>query len=350
MMQTLQMNYLEVSMKASELSDNKKNPVISIIVPVYHVEKYLRRALDSILSQTFSDFELILVNDGGNEKESAICREYAQKDDRIVYLTQENQGLSAARNSGLEVHRGNWIMFIDSDDWVREDFCEKALQSVVTTDSDMGIFDFSYTIRNATEGITPRTQLPEGVYDSDTILEGRICGKVHCYAWNKIYRAELWNDIRFPVGECWEDDAVIHEVIDKAKSIAVIHDILYYKPYRTDCITYIAEKDHSQAYWLYIQRCRRWAFLKQYHPELLSLAEEDMVNTIIEYAKVCLLYTNDKKGYNDAYCWAKEADLPLDRIGRNKKIRYRTFLRSKTLFGLLECMIIVRKKIKNHAK
>ena len=105
-------------MTEQETTIHETIPEISIIVPVYHVEKQLRRALDSILSQTFTDFELILINDGGNEEESAICREYAEKDSRIVYLTQTNQGQSAARNRGLDQCRGNWIMFVDSDDWV----------------------------------------------------------------------------------------------------------------------------------------------------------------------------------------------------------------------------------------
>lgn len=350
MTHTLQMNYLEVIMKDSELSDNKKNPVISIIMPVYHVEKYLRRALDSILGQSFADFELILVNDGGNEEESAICREYAQRDSRIIYLTQENQGLSAARNRGLEAHRGKWIMFADSDDWVREDFCEKALQSVVATDSDMGIFDLAYTMGNATEGQPHCVELPEGVYDSNTILEGRLRGTVPCYAWNKIYREELWNDIRFPVGECWEDDAIIHEVIDKAKSIAIIHDVLYYKPYRDNCITSEAARDYSDVYWLCRQRRRRWEYLEQHHPEMLPLEEEGMVNLIILYAKVSLLLTNKPEGYEEVLCWAKKAQVPLGKVRRTQRIRYYTFLHSKGLFILQERLITNLKKLKRPAK
>lgn len=316
------------------------NPEISIIVPVYHVEKYLRRALDSLLRQTFSDFELILVNDGGNDEETAICKEYAEKDHRIVYLVQTNQGLSAARNRGLDVHRGHWILFVDSDDWVRDDYCERALFSVRAANTEMGIFDLVYTEGDQTEGTLHRVDLPEGIYDSDSILAARVCGKVQCYAWNKIYREDLWDGIRFPVGELWEDDAVIHEIIDKANTIAVIHDILYYKPGREDCITAEATRNKTAAYWLYIQRRRRWEYLKQHHPEMLSLAADDMIGTIIKYARTCLLFTRDAKGYENACHWAKASGIPLKEVSLQKRIRYAFLLRSKPVSGILERMVL----------
>ncbi|MBQ1446862.1 MAG: glycosyltransferase family 2 protein, partial [Solobacterium sp.] len=108
----------------------KTVPKISIIVPVYHVEKYLERCLDSILGQSEPDFELILINDGGTEAETAICEKYAAMDERIIYRRQKNQGLSAARNAGLALYRGEWLMFVDSDDWVHRDFCRNALKAV----------------------------------------------------------------------------------------------------------------------------------------------------------------------------------------------------------------------------
>lgn len=332
-------------MTNQDVSTYMENPEISIIVPVYHVEKYLRRALDSLLRQTYSNFELILINDGGNDEEAAICEEYAQKDKRIIYIAQDNQSLSAVRNRALEIHRGKWIMFADSDDWVREDFCEKALDTVRTTNADMCIFDLVYTKGDDTDGYPHRVGLPAGVYDSDRILAARVCGKVQCYVWNKIFREELWKGISFPVGESYGDDAVIHEVIDKAKKIAVIHDILYYKPFRPDSITSVAAKEKRDTYWLYRQRRRRWEYLKQHHPEMLPLSEKDMVNVIIAYARDCLFFTGDSEGYEDARCWAKKAKIPLNKVKLQKQIRYFTFLHSKTLFRLQEGMIIALKKL-----
>ena len=98
--------------------------LISIIVPVYNVEKYLERCLDSILSQTFSDFELILVNDGSTDHSLEICRSYAEKDERILLIDQENRGLSAARNAGIAVAKGEYLGFVDSDDYIAQNMYE----------------------------------------------------------------------------------------------------------------------------------------------------------------------------------------------------------------------------------
>ena len=324
----------------------KTKPEISIIVPVYHVEKYLRRALDSILTQTFPNFELILINDGGNEEESAICKEYTEKDDRIVYLSQANQGQSAARNRGLDQCRGNWIMFVDSDDWVSNGFCEKALHSVLDSGADMGIFDLLYTENDSTDGVPHRIGFPEGVYDSDQILKGRITSEVQCYIWNKIYRAKLWKDIRFPVGEHWEDDAVIHEVIDQANTVAVLHEVLYYKPGRDNSITAEAAMDNSMYYWLWIQRRRRWDYLEKTHPEMLADAANNMVSTILDYVNNCLLPDNNSAGFEEVRRWAKDHPIPGEKVIRHRWIRYLVFLRNKTLFVLQEKTVDLLKNLK----
>ena len=109
-------------------------PKVSIIVPVYNTEKYLARCIDSILAQTFTDFELILVNDGSKDNSGKICDEYAQKDSRIVVIHKENGGVSSARNKGIDVAQGEWISFVDSDDWISSDFL-----SSFTYDADLMI-------------------------------------------------------------------------------------------------------------------------------------------------------------------------------------------------------------------
>ena len=225
-------------------------PRISVIVPVFHVERHLRQCLDSILGQTFEDFELILVNDGGNDLEAAICEEYAHADSRIVYVKQPNGGVAAARNTGLDLARGEWIMFVDGDDWVRERFCEVALKGVEGTGAKMGIFDLAGTWEDSPGEYTDASRLPEGMYDARDVLIARLQGNVNCYAWNKIYHRSLWSGIRFPVSECWEDDAIIHELINEARSIAIIHEILYCKRAREASITAAASSTGEDRKWL----------------------------------------------------------------------------------------------------
>ena len=176
-------------------------PTVSVIVPVYHVEKSLRRCLESILAQDFADFELILINDGGNAEETAICEEYAAKDSRIVYLFQENRGLSAARNAGLDIARGEWILFADSDDYVAPDFISKPLETVRRTGADIAIFDYRYADADGHPGQLHRCGLPEGTYTGYEALTADAEGKIQPNVWHRIYKREIWRDLRFPPGE-----------------------------------------------------------------------------------------------------------------------------------------------------
>ena len=154
------------------------DPIVSVILPVYHVENELRQCLDSLLHQTFSNYEILLINDGGNAAETAICKEYAALNPCIVYRYQQNQGLSAARNLGLSLARGRWIMFVDSDDWVHEDFIRKALEPVNNQNSQikMVIFDLAYTTKNGHETSIHCSGLTKGIYSSDIILRERLVG------------------------------------------------------------------------------------------------------------------------------------------------------------------------------
>ena len=121
-------------------ANDSTSPKISIIVPVYKVEQYLRRCLDSIASQTFTDWECILIDDGSPDKSGAICDEYALRDSRFRVIHQENKGVSAARNAGLDAARGEWIGFVDSDDWVEKDCYETAMEIAVAEKADTVCF------------------------------------------------------------------------------------------------------------------------------------------------------------------------------------------------------------------
>ena len=319
-------------------------PKISIVVPVYHVEQYLRRCLDSILNQSFDDFELIVVNDGGNEAETSICEKYAKSDDRIVYIHQENAGLSAARNAGLDICRGDWIMFVDSDDWVHPDFCAKALASVEGTAAHLGIFDLVYTLGNETTGQAHRSQLATGQYDSLTILKARLCGDVVGYAWNKVYHSSLWETVRFPVGECWEDDAVMDEIIDSSPIISIIHDVLYYKPGRSDNITSIACAKAEDSKWLYIQRRKRYDFLKANHPELLDLVQTNMAMTAMLYGIYCIHYVPNKDKYAEARTWARQEKLSPRDLKPHTHFAYLCFLHCTPLFRIATLLWVQKRE------
>lgn len=175
--------------------------LVSIIVPVYNVELYIKKALDSLINQTFKDIEIICVNDGSTDNSYEIMKEYANKDSRIVCLNQENQGVSIARNSGLNVAKGTYIMFADPDDWLELDAVEQAYNAIIEQNVDVLRFGY-YCYVNETEKYKKRVvKIFEDTEYTDPIQLKDLRSFVACI-WDKIYKKEfiVKNQIKFPQG------------------------------------------------------------------------------------------------------------------------------------------------------
>lgn len=176
---------------------------LSVIVPVYQVEKSLRCCVESILDQSFSDYELLLVDDGSTDGSSALCDELAAGDARIKVMHKQNGGLSSARNAGLDIAQGDYVAFVDSDDYLVEETFQP-LMDILDDDIDTDILEFPVKQKVG----TPQEHLLT-FYDAewdDTMKYWLDCEAYnHTYAWNKIYRRSLWNGVRFPEGKNFED-------------------------------------------------------------------------------------------------------------------------------------------------
>ena len=200
---------------------------ISIVVPVYNVEKYLKRCLDSLVNQTLKDIEIICVNDGSKDNSLDILEEYAKKDGRIVILNQENAGLSAARNTGMNVVKGEYIGFVDSDDWVDLDFYEKLYFAAKNNDCDIAVADFIRehpTKKKKRLNITKEEifEKPEDKYLAcKTYREGCV--------WNKIYRTEFLKriDLKFVVGMYYEDRDFTARSLFYSKKLITVPNTYY---------------------------------------------------------------------------------------------------------------------------
>ncbi len=200
---------------------------ISVIVPVYNVEKYLKRCLDSLINQTLKDIEIICVNDGSTDNSLSILDEYAKKDSRIIILNQKNAGLSAARNSGMEIAKGEYIGFVDSDDWVDLDFYEKLYYAAKNNDCDIAVADFIRehpTKKKKRLNITKEEifEKPEDKYMiCKTYREGCV--------WNKIYRTEFLKriDLKFVVGMYYEDRDFTARSLFYSKKLITVPDTYY---------------------------------------------------------------------------------------------------------------------------
>lgn len=217
-------------------------PVVSVIVPIYNVEEYLERCVDSILNQTFTDFELILVNDGSTDNCGVICDRYAKKDPHIKVIHKENGGLSDARNAGIDVSAGQYMMFIDSDDYIDPKMLEILYERILNDGSDMALCNFLYVDENGTPIIEKNTELPIKNQIITTLSEAflKLTGDKYWYyiiACNKLYKRFLFDEIRFPYGKQHEDEFVAHKVIGKCRSISCVDKPLYYYVQRSGSIT-----------------------------------------------------------------------------------------------------------------
>lgn len=204
-------------------------PEISVIVPVYKVEPYLRRCVDSILGQTFTDFEVILVDDGSPDACPAICDEYAGKDERVRVIHQENGGLSAARNAGLDWVFANsdsrWISFVDSDDWVHPRFLEYLHRAVIENNTPISVCNF--------EKVEISTNICDNISQFNCFTDNALDFYANHYllgtvSWNKLYDRLLFAQQRYPVGKLHEDAFLTYKLLYDAGSISYINECLYY--------------------------------------------------------------------------------------------------------------------------
>ena len=203
-------------------------PELSIIVPVYKVEKYLPRCIDSILAQTFGDFELILIDDGSPDGCGRICDEYARKDKRIVVIHQKNMGVSAARNAGLDIARGRYIGFVDSDDWIEPRMYEVMMDAIRENGADMAVCGVRYADEDGK--FTRADRLSEGVYSRAGLLEDVFAmpNKLGGICCNKVFDASKIASVRFKVGMTIAEDALyLFDCFMRIDGAVKIGDALY---------------------------------------------------------------------------------------------------------------------------
>lgn len=210
---------------------------LSIIVPVYNVEQYLTKCIESLLAQTLKEIEIILVDDGSTDKSSKICDQYALKDERIKVIHKTNGGLSEARNKGIEAAKGEYLGFLDSDDWVETNFYQYLYKLIQNTRADIAQCDFVYAYDESIK-IEFNNIVKENVYtgiEALGLLYGSECVRT-VVVWNKIYRRELFKNIRYPKGKLYEDEFTTYKLIYQAKKVVDSNVSMVYYRQRKDSI------------------------------------------------------------------------------------------------------------------
>lgn len=200
-------------------------PLISVVVPIYNVEQYLDRCIESIVSQTYTKLEIILVDDGSPDNCPKMCDEWAKKDKRIKVIHKENGGLSDARNAGIDISKGEYITFVDSDDYVENNYVEFLYQNLVTYDADISMGKQYVRYPNKTVNTSTNKVHVLNAHDCfDKLLYGE---DFDVSAWAKLYKTNLFNNVRFPEGRVFEDSATTYKLIDKSKIVVLNSKPIY---------------------------------------------------------------------------------------------------------------------------
>lgn len=208
----------------------QNEPLISVIVPVYKVEKYLDRCVQSIVDQTYKNLEIILVDDGSPDNSPAMCDAWAEKDSRVRVIHKENGGAASARNAALDVIQGEYIAFTDSDDYIDVNMFSALYASIERNNSDISMCELHNVDLNGAILDSPKLQCEHVKSESRDALVclvemSSIC---YCVLYNKLYKRYLWENVRFPAYRIYEDEAVLANIYARSKSISYVPESLYY--------------------------------------------------------------------------------------------------------------------------
>ena len=242
-------------------------PKISVIVPVYMVEKYLEKCIRSVLGQTYADFELILVDDGSTDGSSRICESFSEEDGRIKLIRQENGGLSFARNAGLAQASGEYVFFLDSDDYLEPDALEHLMNAMETNGCDVVVGNYFYSYEDH-EDVMKCSYDDNTLLDNKSAMEALVTGKIQNFAWGKLIRADIVKKHPFPIGKLFEDHYWAHFVIADSTSVLILPAPVVHYRQRSSSISYTMDPKRLDMIdgWI----CRR-EFLEREYPNLTEL-------------------------------------------------------------------------------
>lgn len=256
---------------------NTNRTLISIIVPAYNVEQYIRKCLDSICNQTYRDIEIIVVDDGSTDGTGAVCDEFAERDERVTVMHCENGGLSIARNRALDRAHGELIGFVDSDDWVEPNMFQTLHDTLVDGNADISICSYYREKRGRIKAMysdgkvfsmSPKQALSQLVIDKT----------FKNYVWNKLYRRALFDGVRFPEHMCFEDAAVMYRLFIKAKVFKCVNKPLYHHIYRTGSIVRPNFYDAESVFQHFLILTERSRFLYSYDRDIWKLTQNKIAH------------------------------------------------------------------------
>jgi len=302
---------------------------VSIIVPVYNAEKFLDRCLESIALQTYAHLEIILVNDGSTDQSGEICDEFARQDNRVKVIHKKNGGLSSARNAGLDIASGDYVFYLDSDDYLAKDCIERAVEISLNHLADIVILRMKYIPEDVNDEIAEEEEIREIVMLPEQAIEASLYQeKFSCCAPSKLYSVKIAKEVRFPIGKLSEDLATCHIFLSKAAKIVYSSQIGYYYRQQKSSIMHTFNPRRMDA--------MVWAdqietFCREKYPAILSAAKCRAFNVAIH---LLLDLPNDREVHHKYYPMLWKA-IRRTRISvlLNPKARFREKCAAVLSFG-----------------
>ena len=295
-------------------------PKLSVIIPIYKVEGYLKRCVDSVIVQSYCNLEIILVDDGSPDNCPQMCDLYAEKDSRIKVIHKSNGGLSDARNKGIDSATGEYLVFIDSDDYIHVNMFKIMMGAILNTQSDIAVCNFEYVNEEGAslDKMNEDYPIKDILYSSNLIFYEEMARPRYCdwvVAWNKIYKKSIFQTLRYPVGIFNEDEYVANELYRNEYKVVGVSDVLYYYVQRSGSIMNTASKiklaDGVDAL---LKRSELWCEHNAHNAYTMLCYSMDRFSYLYEQQKKVLLterYKNFKKNirYIITKLWPKSLKL-----------------------------------------
>lgn len=314
--------------------------LISVIVPVYKVEAYLDRCVQSIVDQTYTNLEIILVDDGSPDRCPQMCDEWAKRDSRIHVIHKENGGLSDARNAGMQAASGTYIAFVDSDDWIGHAFVENLYTAAAENDCDVVGCAFQMTDQSDCEEIAPDAKLLR-IVNRDTAVGDLIDDRIRQVVWNKLYKREIIQNIPFAKGKLHEDEFWSYQVLAQTNRYAEIDYIGYYYYQRAESImgkSYSLKRlDALEA------KENRQVYLQRHLPALADQGQINLFFSCMYYGQMVLKYLNHED--------RKAAFIRLNKVSRAWRLspeQKKTMKMTHRLWAqMAECSLSMTCRVRN---
>lgn len=329
--------------------------LISVIIPVYNVEKYLERCVKSVIAQTYKNLEIILVDDGSKDNSGKLCDELAKLDTRIKVIHKTNEGISSTRNHGMKIATGDYIGFVDSDDYIAEDMFETLYNLAEENNAEISIVSYYEMYKERLISVRDSGKL-EIMSKQEAIKELLIDTKIQSYTWNKLFKKELFSNLEFPTGKNFEDIATILLLFEKCDKVVLLEKPKYYYLRRDDSIVGVR---NSKTYTDYLEVIYdKYMYLKDKYPEIeVYNAYNYIINMIWVYTIIVTwgldkVYKEFEKQYNLFLKLVKQYEKEvLEMLGDyNKAVLYMMLLDKDASKEAVKQLYIAFKEKRNNGE